>query len=372
MEKELLFSDSIVANDKYVWYIPLKKNILIQIDRNTGKAILCGNIPVEKECYIAYRVIFLYNKRIYLLPYDANQLCIYDIKDRKFIIEDIPKHEEKQCRFTAYSVVDGVAVVSGQFSKILFIDLNTGDMEWKSYGSAISEKERTDFFVWRSSFIYEGHVIIPFWKLPYFLSVNVRDKIVEIKFMDVKENAVFDNHFLYNGKLYSLVTGNEKAKIYVYDLKCMTLEEIELNIDVPDSYFRCIGFATVYNDTIVLFPGAFDSGISIDVTSFETKEFTELPIVTMSELGRTFPYEFNYRNGFCDRDGHIITLHPWTGQLVDLNMTSREVNIIRIDDSLCNWNEVIRNEIENNGADILYEWHPEFLGEFVKNLMNKN
>lgn len=84
-------------------------------------------------------------------------------------------------------------------------------------------------------------------------------------------------------------------------------------------------------------------------------------------MGLNFPYEFNYRNGLLTAKGHILAIHAWTSQLVDININSGNIKAISIQrsDSL-EWRKLFNELLDYADGGVCKEWISGMLEAYLE------
>lgn len=80
---DLLVVDHVVEYEGKWWFLSLKNNGIYRMDKDTYIAELVTHVPFEYTI-IDYKCIYIYEDKIFVLPWGAGKIAIYDIKKELF------------------------------------------------------------------------------------------------------------------------------------------------------------------------------------------------------------------------------------------------------------------------------------------------
>lgn len=362
---ELLFGDGMEVDDQKVWTIVIEHNILMEIDRETGKMTPCGFIPTENKKskgIIPYRFLFKYGDRLVLLPYDERDICIYDIEKKIFerMELDMTKLKENTVwRCTGYEKIDNEVVVYSGGSLILIVNLPAFDIKYIDLKEKLPENIRIDtkFGFWEYSYLRNNELFLVPVTYPCVFKIDIYNKNISVDMIPEEnsvdiDNPVFDKSILYyfNRKDGATVT------LTKYDLKSLKFEKYDLGIERVGNN-RVFGFMTCINNILWMLPGECGEGYRFYTLEGRLDKINELPVVSEDNLKDIYPREYNYRNGILTEEGHILTIHAWSCQLIDIDTVNESINMIPIIKSDSEkWAELCGEILDNSVDDIYREW----------------
>ncbi len=160
------------------------------------------------------------------------------------------------------------------------------------------------------------------------------------------DNPVLDHPFLY---YFERIEGNSVI-LTKHDLHTQMVERYDFGIKKLKNK-KVFGFVAVCKDILWMLPGTYGDGYKFDLKRNKLEKLNHLPINHVDKLGDDYPYEFNYRNGFVTEDNHIIAVHSWTSQLVDINMINGKIKVVPLKKGESGeWNKLF-DELLDNSSD---------------------
>lgn len=361
---EMLFCDGIAADDQNVWMLLVEHNILMRIDRKTGIMVPCGYIASErkeKNPQILYRFLFLHEEKLILLPYDEKDICIYNIQEAAFehIELDMEKLGKKDTwRFTGYKKSDNRVVVYGENSLILIIDLSTFEIRYLDLSEKIPEDLKIDYWFWKYSYIKENKIyLVPLLSDPCVIELDMCSEDVKCYRIPEENIGPIDNPVFDEASLFYFHRNQEKTvKLSRFDLGSENVEVYDLNIEnIKDG--KAFSFVACVQGVLWMLPGICEDAYKFHTSEGRLEKVSGLPTVSSGMLNINFPYEFNYRNGLLTEKGHILTMHAWSCQLVDLDTNSGNIKVIPIlrNDS-AEWSRLFNELLDHTDGGMCREW----------------
>lgn len=199
---------AIAINHDDSWFFLKDINRLYYKNLKTGEVSLCGSVPWENELEDElYRGIEYSNGKLYLLPYRAREIAVYDVKKRLFrrLLLDVNYCEGKKLLFMACCKYKDDVIAYGVHSHAI-ISINTINDEIRYY---------TEWFANVSKYLSIPHGIlsrkqlcidkgIVYWPLHYgniVVSLDLKSK--EINYIKYEGNYGKTSGInVRNGKLY--------------------------------------------------------------------------------------------------------------------------------------------------------------------------
>ena len=364
----ILMSDAITVGENRIWIVSLEKTMLIGINRISGQIELAKKIPNESNMHIPYRFIFYYEGFIYFIPYEENRIIKFDIEKNMFTNLRIDKEVSDSCgKMTSYVIINNYAVISGETSNLIILNLETDQTRILNFTSKLDEQYNDVYWVWRYSYSLNSKVRFVALNSPLLVEVDIYTEEVCVKKIEETENILIDNPILSGDEIYYFDRCEKGGEINKYDIKTKEKKKIAIKGHVDRTELRAYGFVAHKNGHIVCFPGTNDIGVAIDITSGEITDIDSLPVIESKKLGVGFPCEFNYRNGYQTADGMVILIHPWTQQIVEVNVETGHVVLTPIQNDKFDWDQLFMEEFDSikNGG-ILKEWHSGMLKAYLK------
>lgn len=332
------FSDSIYADDESVWIISTGLNFLQEIKRSSGEVINSTYIPTKRKSLIPYRSFFKYKDKLYFLPYSESTMQIYDISTKKFrerIIDESFVEEDECCYIWGFSIVKNKVVMYSCSTKecIFIYDLRNDSIKVIDIKKLREESGIEDplSFNWNHSFVIDDQVCIIPQNYLSMLIVDVDNEMIRIKHIGAEKPIPVNvsTPYLTAQSLFFTNTDTNTKEITLIKINIgnATVEEI-LKIGGIESEQRAFGYMTLYDSSLILLPGTYDKAYMLHLTEHSIEVLNNLPTTSaQSLLGKHFPHELNYRNGFLTDDGHLLAVHGWSGTLIDIDVKSSRTDV---------------------------------------------
>lgn len=372
MTQEMLFCDSIAADEEKVWLIVLRLNLLVEIERSTGILSPCGMLLSDQRTITSYRSSMKYEKKVLLFPYEAKDICIYDTEKKSFdsIALDSEKQDEtKLWGFTGCTRVNDRIVVYGGGSVILLLDLPTFEIHYLNLRDKLPENLNIGYWFWKYSYSRGSKLFLIPQSSPCIIELDVRTQEINYKVIPEKNDVCIDS-FAFDGTdiYYVDRKKGETAVLTKYDLQLKQLETYEFGIDKQENLMT-FGFFACVNGALWLLPGTGEKGYRYYKGNLE--KIPDLPTTVKGNGPRNFPHEFNYRSGLLMEDGHILTIHAWSCQLVDINTMDGSISTTAIvRERNVDWPGVVKKIFDNFFNDVYDEWMEEMFESFLSEVVS--
>ncbi len=372
IDTEMLFCDAITANDKYIWFIAVSQNILFKIERWTGNVIPCGRIPNSKRTAIAYRSLFEFEEKLFLFPYEELNICIYDIQADEFNYVELDKrysNEFESWKFIGSIRVGDELILYGVNPIIVILNIINKKIEYIDLRERLPQSINAKFWFWNAPFVLKNELHFVMLIMPYIIKIKIDDRIVTYKKIPEDEKKIcIDNPIFYNDCLWYINRDNkDKVMLSKYN---MNLEEVEcyaMNIKKESSY-RAFSYVGNINGKLWMIPGTCNQGIVYNLMENTEKKIDNLPMVDIEKLDMVFPHEFNYRTACLTEDGHIITIHAWSRQMVDIDTKDGTILthlLNKVDSEL--WAKLFNDIFKKECAKHYYEQVSGMLESYINN-----
>lgn len=373
LKPEMLLYDGIEADEEKVWLIVAKYNALVEIERITGLMSLCGFIPIDTEVFnpFRYRCLLKFENKLFLFPHYEKDICVYYIEERKFGYIQLDHERIKgngAWKFSGCEKVDNKAVVFGFSSLVLILDLCTFTLEYLDLNDTLQESLKIEYWFLRYGYIKDKKIFLTPLSYAYIVEIDIFSRNVEYYKLPEKGDVWIDNPVFVESKLYYFQRKEGKEVVLKsFDLKSGKLERYDLGIKRLNDV-KVFGFAAYFNDTLWLLPGSCEFGFQFDLKRRKLDTINGLPVVPVSRLKNEFPYEFNYRNGIQTKNNHIIAVHAWSCQMVDIDMASGYIKTVQIKKKESReWAKVYEELLDHfSGHDIKTEWMEGIFEAYIR------
>jgi hypothetical protein len=260
-----LAMDNIVNYQGEWWFLALKDNGIYRMNKDTLEASMVARIPCDEEVTNQqYSKIYIYKDKIFVIPWGAKKVAIYDIQ----------KNEFRYLEYDAEEVYRGVIFLKGvvrenklylipcAFNKLLYIDMNNEEIcvVDESLSSVFPCSSISHRFAWGNAFDEEDSVI--FTKLE-------ENKIIRINLRTAKKET-FESNLLNLGG--AGVCGDDQG-IWVVPHKADLIiywdrytKQVCTYTDFPEGYQSGeLSFYKIYLDNGVLYMLPRDANMFISV-----------------------------------------------------------------------------------------------------------
>lgn len=131
MKRKLEISAATLHGDR-IWFFAAQFNGLFYKEIETGHVQNCGKVPWDDDREMLYRGIEYSNNKIYLIPYAARSVAVYDIKNMCFyeikLYGDIVDGKKFMFR-ASFAVNDKVYAFGQHVYAVMSIDSKTDELE---------------------------------------------------------------------------------------------------------------------------------------------------------------------------------------------------------------------------------------------------
>ena len=372
---ELLFHGGIVADDQNIWLILTGFNVLMQIERRTGKITLCEVISEYNHTMnkVAYRFLFKHENKLILLPYNEKDICIYDINENKFEHIELDMtyiNEENAWKFSGYEKIGDKVIVYGVYSLILIIHLPTFEIVYLDLKKKLPKDLGAELWFWEYSYSQNNKLFLVPLKYPCIIELDICSNDIQYYEIPEKKDAYMDNPVFNGSSLYYINRKEEgMVKLTRYDLESGKIESYGLGIEKIGSY-RTFSFISCVNNVLWMLPGACGEGRKFYISEKRVEKIDELPVIPERKLRIKFPYRFNYNNGFLDENGHIIAIHAWTRQLIDIDAVEGKIKAIPIHKSdRMRWSDLFDEIYRDSYCGMHTEWMDWMLEVYLNKIV---
>ncbi len=228
-----------VDQEEKLWFCPLKLNSLFSYDLNTGELSWKGRIPGEPIFKQAlYRNCVRCNNKVYLVPYTASEIAIYDINTKEIKKLKVEDYGVKNNRYSCAAVYGNMIFMFGDKTPCtLIINTDTDEVSYfeKMHNELDSIKNKDiGFYISRSLIIEEN--------LCYFIGAEANVLVIfnmdtmEYEFVPLGESeGSYNNLYKMNDDIY-LIPGRNN-RFAVWNIKNKTLNEIGEKVEGSAQYF---------------------------------------------------------------------------------------------------------------------------------------
>ena len=276
MQEDFIWSYNFVADGQDIWFVPYYYNRLCRYHCGENKITLLKQLPVKNEIEGLYVNLCKVNHYFILLPYRANDICIYDSLMDTF--QMIPLKESNQLNKFGISAVwnDWVYLFPFAYPAICKVNMKTGTVDYlTSWLDEISEKNyyfRWDYHV-ENNFVY---LILAQTNQIYRFDM-ANDTYAFIAVGDVSESYT-SIHFESEKEIYLC---NQNGDIIIYNHKSSKTTKIRNNLKDFKFFYKnpsegCFICSICLGDSIYFIPGQADRMVSFHKRTHEIRECQDL------------------------------------------------------------------------------------------------
>lgn len=227
-------AEDCIIYDNKVWYSCNMYNALCYIDLKTGEGRFVDFFP-DEELFVQalYIKIFLYNECLYFIPYNAKNICVYDIKHNCFekIIINVGIMQEKFC--TGIIKGDDLILLPYKASDAILVNLLNHKVErLKEFEVLIQDKNGPMYgkeYMFGNAYLdSDGIIYATVEHKDVVVGYNVKAQQVFYKIIGSSGKGYFDVLQQYNKVYFSSYTDHT---VMVWNVSDDTIKEI--------SYEKC-------------------------------------------------------------------------------------------------------------------------------------
>ena len=324
----LYLADNIVCDDSDIWYIAINTNMIIRVNRNNGETCVCATIPKYKGLAEAYRAIVKYRDLLILIPYQAREICEYNVIRNDFKFYPLPKDTftgEDRGLFS-HMLVEDTLYMYGPCPIIVKFDLSTKEIRnisgWDvDFEAVILNKQ---FYFAENGFVMsEKKLALPAVANRMIILLDLMTEKMEYRlFQDIPEGELIDLVHPIDGEYWLCPRKSRKPTIMRFDSDLRKIGEVELDLgDKPLEYpFCCMEYSNGY---VWLIPAFSDEGYKVDVNSLRVEKIHGLPCAGPRVLSRDGAY--NYWCAHRETEEKLVMLHAYSQKIVTLDMLHGEI-----------------------------------------------
>ncbi len=358
--KERLFrSENIVYDEKKVWTKLGWFNDILEIDRTTGNARVIP-LPKEYDGFIwSHRSLNKKDRTIFVLPFRARELLLFNLDTEEYKNVLLPEGifaEGETEGFTQSVILEDYLIMFGYYPMILFYNISTG-----VFSTVDGIRELLDDCfrpaVWFTSWIEHKDTLyahVPSTNAVVILDTNSRR-------LSVKQFDRFDHLDgvvgIYNGETVCVEFKDIEMFLLYRNAKGICKE-----VTLPygnECGIRPFSWIAIENGRAYMFPGSSLKTICFDLESESITEGPGVPAKSceeMKEMSKEFPLNyFSYvqmgEKNYGTSDGKLITIHPWTAQLVEIDSGTDTVRLIPVVLNTDSVNRLYYEELKKRDVD---------------------
>ncbi len=347
-------AENIVCDDDYVWYKTNYHNMLFCVDRKTGVVRTITLPDSYRDRLTAFRRIEKVGRRIYLLPFNAREICIYDLDSKKFDAVYLPHgvfdYSEKG-GFMASAVIGDEIIMFGYHPVILFFNVKTREITFvRGFEKEIPEDKRPK--VWfESNCIIDNRLYLSVNGTHRLIIIDPEKKVISHADYGVRNDDEPIDGLYYDGSLIWTVPRNGKEIISLYSWNPISNEfkKHELNTVKYQGLYSVTRIG-IYNGRLFLIPARLNDGYIYQIERGGYEKINLLPTVKLEDAEKeSSDFRINYLGSIITRDNHLITIHSWSMTIVDINMVDGEVTVLKMKIHKGDYVNYIAEEIQIKG-----------------------
>ena len=211
----------IVGND--IWFFSMDYNGLFSVNMDTEEIVFRGQVPWEEEMKNGlYNSICATNKKIYLIPFMATQMAVYDIETSSFKAVKIGDAEKSQNYAEAILHDDKIFMFNYYNPYIGIVDINREEVcIIDSFQNKIKDIEIEDETIWfrKQPILIDDIIYMPCAKANAIVQIDCKSKDCQVNILG-KEKQGYAGACLVEEEIW-LLPRKGKQHICVCDTKTM-------------------------------------------------------------------------------------------------------------------------------------------------------
>ncbi len=278
MEKKddyMLIFDNLIYDDGYLWFLGTSSGVVFKVDLVDGRIFPITFVERFHKQALAYRSMIKSGKFLYLFPFYARDICIYDIESREFRSVELPpdifKEDEKE-GFTHVVKYSHYLFAYGYPAVIVRYDINNDHIiSYTGWEKQLPEGfEPVNNLLWKQSHFCNNKMYTPIHRTRMILELDIQTGRVRILSNRINSHRVELGGFKeYRNRIYSLSTSESgDGYLWLYDIDNGEIYEkksIGLR-NLPNHYYD---FFEIIDNCIVFKPSLNEASYVVDLDSFE-------------------------------------------------------------------------------------------------------
>lgn len=370
--RQSMFADGICQEGDSIWFISVKNNLLVRVNIESAEITDCRWIPTDSYVEMPYRYLISENNMLYILPYNDNSFCIYNIKKDKFERITIPQElneGQKGFRFTGALYINRKIYMYGMNSIVVIYSIETKKFDVLDLNKYIPVERQKNENYQVDGCVNDNKIIFVVRNILGCILYDYDQKNGRFIAMPEESTTIIENVSVNKGGvLYSSRCEKEILKCYRFDSD----EAYEiLSAEKRDLVHKPFGYVHNFENKIFVLPGQNKKMYIV-----ENDEKKEVDFLECEEFDRrlvVFPYEYAIRNACIAYNNHIFAIDAWNTSLIDIDMEKNsikktEMNFVEEFD----WDKLCRQSISERNVEIWDEWHEGMLKAFIDEIVLKN
>lgn len=332
ISEELCDCAGLAADTKNIWYITNLESLLMCLDLENKKVVCYGKIPNSKCEDYAYRTLLYNDFKLYMLPFNTDTLCIYDITKDKFELisfsDEIKKVLGKKCQIFGGFFYEQELVMYGV--RPIIIRYNFIDRKFRCY---VVNEEMLGFlpqcWFWRDGFGYEKMLYLPIAGYKAIVRIDIDNDEVDIINKGKNENYDFTIVKRYKDEIYLVLEKQEKICIEYMKLHSPR-ENYKIHTFIASDLYKSeetpLLWGDIIENTLILIPGWEKSGYIVNLDSGEV----EIIDYIQKDNDLTNTKRLNCYGGVTI-GRNVFSIVTWKKQLLKLDTGSMKIESFDIE-----------------------------------------
>lgn len=221
MDKVFFWPSAFCVVDDDIWFVYGKICILCRYSIKKNECKVVGLLPENNLMQESLFDNLIYvDGRLFIIPCWGNNIVVYNIKENKFEIEELPK--EQGLKFNnAFLLNNEVLCIPSMYSQIVSMDIHRYKISMKYDMKKIMEKEKIEYFN-DSVMIDDNTVIMISPQSPMLFCYKIKENIIEKKDPEIPAQGY---SFIVNLKNKLVLCDDKGKKIFIYDLESKRVEK---------------------------------------------------------------------------------------------------------------------------------------------------
>lgn len=364
MQNENFMYSGFTSDGKKAWYITMMDNLLMEVEFKDGTVKCLGKVPNTWGEMGAYRTLICKDQKLFLIPFNASLLCIYDLNTKKFDFLDVFQHSSgsgnKHLKLYGRISYENELIIYGLSSVVFRYNIYTNEI--KKYYIDKNSVANNEYFFMKDGFVVKDKLILPFVDDTALVEIDLHKDIVEyhVLQMDISEvihqMVFYENdtlHFILFDKEWKIHVGVVGTKDYLledYQVYTPSLDKVEKD-NTNNIPFMC-GF--IKERKIILFPNKQLKVCCIDISEKDCTVHNGLVPSVIEWVREGERCLYNYFDIDCLENGYYYSMQYGQKTLVTIKDDTLQIEEKHLEYIFSEEDAEINRMIMDN-SPVLYE-----------------
>jgi hypothetical protein len=357
--EQLYKSDNIVFDDSKVWTKLNLFNDLLEIDRASGNARV---VPLPSEydnLQLSHRCINKLDNTIYIIPFKARTILVYDIEKEQFDSLALPENAFRKTEkggYTQSAIIGDNLVMFGYHLSVLIYNITSGNFTViDDIKNRYPEDESIKMGLW--SWVADGNTI--------YIHLVSTNTIVELNVQTggtdsytINGYETIDGIIEYKNGVFLSPYSHEDGKIqFIWWNKSGEVVDSFIVPSKSEGGVRSFSWMAVVGDYIYCISGSYSNTLKVNVNTREVREVQNVPSVSYEFMHEKntelelnyYSYIQMYDRDYCDANGLMVTIQLWLGKLVTIDAKKNNVISKQIELDVASNNRLLYEQLKRKG-----------------------